>query len=657
MSFWRFMDGTHEPSTALQGSYDPWLVVLSFLVAAMAGYAALNVAGRIGAVETRRARWVWLGAGSLAMGIGVWAMHFIGMLAFSLPTLMTYDLALTLVSMVPALLGSGLALYVMSRPQIHQRDLWGGALLMALGIGAMHYTGMEAMQMGAELRYDPTMFAVSIVVAHFLAMLALSTKFLLGRSRHRDNAWVKLASAGLMGGAVAGMHYTGMTAAHFFPQPGAVAAGMPIDSSLLVAMISIVTILVLGIAIFGAILDNSRVQMMQAVESNPGGFAYYQDGRLVVANSQMKAMFPELAEVLVAETPYERIVRRWARAWGELPGGVGAEEFLAARRDPQPGMRFSYEVKLPDGRIAAVEEHGTEKGGWVSVWHDITEMKGAQQQLIQSEKMASLGQMVGGVAHEINTPLGYVRSNVTIINDLLGDTEQMLAEYRRLLDLIQSSEAGEAEVAEQFRKVEELARNLEQDAPIAEARELLEDSLRGLDEISDLVVNLRDFCRVDRDKLDRFDVNEGLEKTLTIAHNNLKHRAEVIKDFGPVPAITASPSQLNQVFLNLINNAAQALDGEGRIWLTTRAEGDTVTVTVRDDGGGIPEDVRARIFDPFFTTKDVGEGTGMGLAIAYRILEQHGADIQVDSIPGQGTEFTLRFPLQAEGREPARKTA
>jgi len=657
MSFWRFMDGTFEPSTALQGSYDPGLVGLSVLVAAMAGYAALNVAGRISAVETRRARWAWLSAGALAMGIGVWAMHFIGMLALSLPTLMTYDPIITLLSMLPAVLGSGLALHVMGRAEIRQRELWIGALLMAAGIGAMHYTGMEAMQMGASLRYDPVMFAVSIVVAHLLAMLALATKFLLGRSRHRDNLWVKLGSAGLMGGAVAGMHYTGMAAAYFFPQPGAVPSGSPIDTSLLVAMISMVTVLVLGIAIFGAILDNSRVQMMQAVESHPGGFAYYQDGRLVVANATMRAMFPQLAQVLVPGTPYSRIVRRWGRAWGDLPGGVGAEEYLAARKDPHPGMRFRYEARLPDGRIAAVEEHGTEKGGLVSVWNDITEVKGAQQQLIQSEKMASLGQMVGGVAHEINTPLGYVRSNATIISDLLGDNERMLGEYRRLVELIQDPEAGEQAVADQFRTVEELAQGMDRDAPIAEARELLEDSLRGLDDISELVVNLRDFCRVDRDKLDRFDVNEGLEKTLSIAHNNLKHHVEVIRDFGEVPAIPAAPSQVNQVFLNLINNAAQAMEGDGHIWLTTRADDEAVTVAVGDDGAGIPEEVRARMFDPFFTTKEVGEGTGMGLAIAYRILEQHNADIQVDSTPGRGTEIAIRFPREDARRRQMRKTA
>ena len=657
MSMWRFTDGSHDPAQAFPGSYDPGLVLLSFLVAAMAAYAALSVATRIGALETRKARWGWLGAGALAMGVGIWAMHFIAMLAYSLPTLVTYDLSLTLVSMIPALIGSGLALAVLSRSELHPGRLWGGAFLMAAAIGAMHYTGMEAMETGAALRYDPWLFLASFVVAHFLAMLALSTKFALGRCRHPDRLGLRVAGAALMGGAVAAMHYTGMSAAYFFPDPGAVPAGAPVDTTLMVAMISIVTILVVGIAVFGSMLDNSRLQMMQAVESNPSGFAYYRDGHLVVANAVMKDLFPELAGLLVPGTPYARIVRRWARSWGTLPDGVGAEAYIAARCDPFPGMRFRYEARLPDGRIAAVEEHGTEQGGLVSVWHDITELKAAQQRLIQSEKMASLGQMVGGVAHEINTPLGYVRSNVTIVGDLIGEAERMLTEYRRLLQLIQSSEAGEAEVAEQLRKVEQLASDLAGEDPVAESRELLSDALQGLDEISQLVVNLRDFCRVDKDQMDRFDVNQGLEKTLSIAHNNLKYHAEVVRDFGEVPAITASPTQVNQVFLNLVNNAAQALEGEGRIWLATRADAETVTVSIRDEGRGIPEEARARIFDPFFTTKDVGEGTGMGLAIAYRILEQHEADIQVASTPGQGTEFTIRFPIRTGDREPMPKTA
>lgn len=258
MSFWRFMDGTYEPSAALQGSYDPWLVLLSFLVAAMAGYAALNVAAHIGTRETTGARRAWLSLGALAMGTGIWSMHFIGMLAFSLPIHMRYDVTLTLVSVLPGVLGSGLALMVMSRPELHRRDLWGGGALMAVGIGAMHYSGMEAMEMGAALRYDPKMFAASLIIAHFLAMFALQTKFVFSRSRHRENFAVKLATAGLMGATVTGMHYTGMAAAHFFPDSEATFTGTPMDTMMLVSIISLVTILVLGVAVYGVILDNWR---------------------------------------------------------------------------------------------------------------------------------------------------------------------------------------------------------------------------------------------------------------------------------------------------------------------------------------------------------------------------------------------------------------
>ncbi len=225
------------------------------------------------------------------------------------------------------------------------------------------------------------------------------------------------------------------------------------------------------------------------------------------------------------------------------------------------------------------------------------------------------------------------------------------------MELIQSEKAEAGSVAEQFRKVNELSRALDQENPLGEARELLGDTLQGIDEISHLVVNLRDFCRMDRSKLDQFDVNQGLEKTLVIAHNELKHRAEVIKDFGEVPPITASPSQINQVFLNLINNAAQALGEKGHIWLTTRADDEAVEVVIRDDGSGIPEEIRKKIFDPFFTTKEVGQGTGLGLSIAYRILEQHQADIQVSSAPGEGTEFRIRFPIAPGEQEPMKKTA
>lgn len=658
MSLWRFMDGTYDVSAALNGSYDPFLVVLSFLVATLAGFAALGVTPRIRAAENKLTRRIWTAAGGLAMGTGIWSMHFIAMLAFSLPVAMAYDLTITLVSMVPAFIGSALALRVVSGSRTTTAQVWGGGILLGVAIGAMHYTGMEAMEMPAELRYQPVLFLVSLIVAKTLGIVAFRVKHGMESSQWRHSLAARFGTAGILGAAVAGMHYTAMAAAYFFPAEGGAPVSPATNTMWLVGLVTVITVAIVGATILMAILDSSRMmQMRAAVESNPSGFAYYHNGRLVVLNSAMKDMFPELEAILVPGVKYESVIRAWEKAWGALPGNTPADDYIKLRREPDASTQFSYETNLPDGRVAAVKEQGTSHGGLVSVWHDVTEIRKAQQQLVQHEKLASLGQMVGGVAHEINTPLGYVHSNVTVTNEILESVKPLYGHYQKLAEVVDKMGITNPEVSEELQRIKEQDASFNRKEELEEAQELLNDTLTGINDISELVVNLRDFCRMDSSKVASFDVNEGLEKTLTIARNKIKNKVEVIRRFGDVPAVAASPSQINQVFLNLINNAAQAMDSTGHIWLDTREEDDEVVVEVTDDGPGMPPEVRDRIYDPFYTTKDVGEGTGMGLSISYRILEQHGARIEVDSAPGEGTRFTLRFPVAKQARRQQASTA
>ena len=276
-------------------------------------------------------------------------------------------------------------------------------------------------------------------------------------------------------------------------------------------------------------------------------------------------------------------------------------------------------------------------------------LRESQAQLIQSEKMATLGQMVAGVAHEINTPLGYVRSNTGILLTTLDDLHDTYTVQHRAISLLANPGASEEEVAAAVG--EAVSRNTtDQDALFGDLRELLKDADYGLGQISDLVLTLKDFSRVDRALTDQIDMNAGLDSTLKICHNMLKGRIEVVRHYGELPYIECAPSQINQVFLNLITNAAQAIKGEGLITLSTAAEKDGIVVRVRDNGAGMPESVRARIFEPFYTTKDVGQGTGLGLSIVYRIIEEHGGSIDVSSEVGVGTEFVVRLPLHQQHR-------
>lgn len=273
-------------------------------------------------------------------------------------------------------------------------------------------------------------------------------------------------------------------------------------------------------------------------------------------------------------------------------------------------------------------------------------LKESEAQLIQSEKMSSLGQMVAGVAHEINTPLAYVKNSLGRVAEQLPVIGEALIGCEKLLGLLQAGNDPK-ELSRQFGLVSAQVAQLKQEGVIEELNGLVNDGLFGTGQVADIVANLKNFSRLDRSKVTQFNLNEGLESTLLLAKHLLK-TVRVDKQFGEIPNITCSPSQINQVFLNLVTNAAQALpEGKGKITLTTRIDSEGVAVDVADDGSGIPAEVLSKIFDPFFTTKEIGKGTGLGLSISYKIIAEHGGKISVVSRPGYGTKFTVWLPLKA----------
>ncbi|GMU43202.1 MAG: histidine kinase [Lysobacterales bacterium] len=266
-----------------------------------------------------------------------------------------------------------------------------------------------------------------------------------------------------------------------------------------------------------------------------------------------------------------------------------------------------------------------------------------QSQLLQSEKMASIGQLAAGVAHEINNPIGYVHSNLGTLQTYVSGLLRLLDAYQLLVEGLGSAIRGEAlAIADIERQIDYTF--LREDLP-----QLLVESREGIERVKKIVLDLRDFSHGGQGEVEqwaRADLHRGIESALNIVRNELKYKAVVRKDFGTLPLVECVLSQLNQVFLNLLVNAGQAIESDGEIWIRTRCEGAEVCVQVRDNGIGMPPEVRKRVFDPFYTTKPVGKGTGLGLSLSYGIVKNHHGRIEVDSEPGAGTEFRIYLPVQ-----------
>lgn len=273
------------------------------------------------------------------------------------------------------------------------------------------------------------------------------------------------------------------------------------------------------------------------------------------------------------------------------------------------------------------------------------QLQEAQEQLLQSEKMASIGQLAAGVAHEINNPVGYVNSN-------LGTLRQYVDDLFRLVEFYEQAEGSLTE--QQVAALCALKEELQFDYLREDVVSLISETLEGVDRVRAIVKDLKDFSHVDSAEWHHADLHRGLDSTLNIVNNELKYKAEVVKEYGTLPEIMCIPSQINQVFMNLLVNAAQSMESRGTITIRTGTEGaGRVWVEIVDTGKGIPKDILNRIFNPFFTTKPVGKGTGLGLSLSYRIVERHGGRIEVSSEVGRGTTFRVTLPVAPPEQEAA----
>jgi PAS domain S-box-containing protein len=248
-----------------------------------------------------------------------------------------------------------------------------------------------------------------------------------------------------------------------------------------------------------------------------------------------------------------------------------------------------------------------------------------QSQLLQSEKLASLGQLAAGIAHEINNPIAFISSNLGVLSGYLDTVREALDGAAAAQPDTSAREA-----------IEEVSADL-----VA----LVSESQEGLRRVVEIVQDLKSFARVDEAELKEADLNACIDITLRLLSNELKYTCEIVRDYGELPPLMCRPGKLNQLFMNVLLNACQSIDGHGLISICTRCDGKAAVITVSDDGCGISEDLLDKVFGPFFTTKPVGEGTGLGLSIAHEIVREHGGSIELESSEGAGTTVTIRLPI------------
>lgn len=635
---------------ALATDYSSPLVCLSIVVACLASYAALSVAGRIKAAEKDKALGIqrtWLAAGALTMGCGVWAMHFIAMLALQLPLQVSYDVAMTALSTLPAIIASTAMLFAVSRARNSKTGLFVGGTLMGAGIGAMHYLGMAAMDgIGRQLimAYDPTLFAASVVVAVALANMALFISYFIERKKDAvPRFWAKAGPPLAMGLAVVGMHYTAMAATYFFAGDPAAPDALKhaLNPDALALWVSFASLSITSLAILMTVVDSrlqraahdqamSRSQMREAIESISDGFSLYDTQDRLVECNQLYRELMDSGQNLAPGMKFEAVIRAAAEA-GLILGAVGhiddwVRERLATHRAP----RGHFIEQLRDGRWIRVSERRVWNIGTVAIYSDITELKNSEIELskamdeAQKARAAAEGTnraksaFLANMSHELRTPM----------NAIIGYTEMLLEDAQDL---------GHHDILPDLQKI------------LAAGKHLLT-----------LINEILDLSKIEAGKmevyLEEIDLSAVVHDVVSTIRPLVGKNANTLDlDFpDALPTMYTDVTKLRQGLFNLLSNAAKFTEN-GRISLAispqTLAQTDGLAFRVSDTGIGMNAEQVVRIFEAFTqadgsTTRKYG-GTGLGLTITKKYCQMMGGQISVDSTPGTGSSFEIWLPVRS----------
>ncbi|HWI86947.1 MAG TPA: MHYT domain-containing protein [Sphingomonas sp.] len=607
------------------GTHDTTLVILSILIAMFASYTALDLAGRVRA-WTGWVRRLWLTMAAVAMGGGIWSMHFVAMLAFKVPSMtVSYDPGLTILSLLVAIVVTGAAFVVMSQSRGSLGLLLAAGMFMGLGVVAMHYMGMAAMRMTADLRYDRLWLATSILIAVGAATAAL---WLAARNTYPAE---RAVAAIVMGFAIAGMHYAGMRAAIFRAHPGVdMAEGLSsINQMALAVAVSATTFTILFLSWAAAMFDRRLALLAQReaealVESEERFRSLYRGTPLPLQSLDREGRIEQVSNAWLDLTGYDE-AEVLGRPFADFLTKAAARQLLETdwpKLIEQDGLDpREYRIVTKDGGyrdiVSTIKIERDADGAFIHVLGgltDVTEHRHAEEALRQAQKIEAIGQLTGGIAHDFNNLLAVVVGNLELLRKHLSDDPK--------------------------------------------AMRLVDSALEGAHRGASLTQRLLAFARRQDLRPAAVDV-PGLVRSMTdLLQRSLGPAVRVQTHFPlNLPSAQVDANQLEMALLNVAVNARDAMPQGGTLDISAEeaivdpgsedglAPGRYLCLSLTDTGMGMDAETLARAVDPFFTTKGVGKGTGLGLSMVQGLAAQSGGKLLLRSDPGKGTGVDLYLPV------------